>query len=67
MMVSKKKTVGDGQFKSASPKGGWFFKKFQVATLAEDTDAQHTDSRSRKQVFRVPRGWGAPTNHASVL
>lgn len=44
----QEETVGDGQFKSASPKGGWFFKKFQVATLAEDTDAQHTDSRSRK-------------------
>lgn len=48
MMVSKKKRLAMGQFKSASPKGGWFFKKFQVATLAEDTDAQYTDSRSRK-------------------
>lgn len=40
--------VGDGQFRNASPKGGWFFKKFQITTLAENTDAQHNDSWSRK-------------------
>lgn len=40
--------VGDGQFRNASPKGGWFLKKFQITTLAENTDVQHADSRSRK-------------------
>lgn len=30
------------------PKRWWFFKKFQVTILAENTDTQHTDSQSRK-------------------
>lgn len=40
--------VGDGQFRNASPKGGWFFKKFQITTLAENTDARHAESWSKK-------------------
>lgn len=40
--------VGDGQFRNACLKGEWFFQKFQVLTLVENTDAQYGNSQSKK-------------------
>ena len=47
MMVSKKKRLAMDSSKVLLQKVDGSL-KFQVATLAEDTDAQYTDSRSRK-------------------
>ena len=47
-MVSKKKQLATESSKVLLQKVDGSL-KFQVATLAEDTDAQHTDFRSRKQ------------------
>lgn len=46
MMVSKKKRLAMDKFRNASPKADGSLKSF--TTLAENTDAQHADPKSKR-------------------
>lgn len=47
MMVSKEKLLTTDKFRNAFPKVDGSLKRF--TTLAENTDAQHADSKSRRR------------------